>query len=126
MAIDYKSLQSAIVNTKPINTDTTGKDYIGINRPAITSLEGLYYNLLVVLFWVVSIAAVLTFLYAGISYMTAGGDAEKAEKAKRIIIGSVIGMLIILASFLIFRTTVNVVGAGPNADMSDVLNQTGP
>jgi hypothetical protein len=45
------------------------------------------------------IIAVGLVLYAGFLWMTAAGAADKIERAKKILIGAVIGLIIILASF---------------------------
>jgi hypothetical protein len=47
------------------------------------------------------IIAVGLMIYAGFLWMTAAGDEEKISKAKKIIIAAVVGIIIILASFLI-------------------------
>lgn len=122
--IDISPLQSAAASRVPINTNPVPSgDCIGINCDNTTSLGRLYYNGLVTLLYAASIIAVLTFIYAGISYVTAGGEADKVEKAKKMIIGSIIGMLIIASAFIVFRTSVNVVKAPSGADMNEVLNQ---
>jgi type IV secretory pathway VirB2 component (pilin) len=45
--------------------------------------------------------AVILLIVAGIKYMTAGGDAEKAGSAKGAIINSVIGIVIVVAAVFI-------------------------
>lgn len=55
-------------------------------------------------------------LYGGFAYMTAGGDAEKASKARKILINAAIGLVIIfssyaIASFVISKLT-GATGAG--------------
>ncbi|MFA6130858.1 MAG: IPT/TIG domain-containing protein [Patescibacteria group bacterium] len=50
---------------------------------------------------VLGIIATLIVLYGGWRYMTAGGDADKVDKAKKILINGGIGLVIILASYAI-------------------------
>lgn len=45
--------------------------------------------------------AVIILIVGGIQYLTAGGNAEKAEGAKKLIINAVIGIVIILAAAFI-------------------------
>ena len=63
------------------------------------------------------IIAVGLIIYAGWLWMTAGGEAQKIEKAKKILIGAVIGLLIILASFalvsFILSRLLDATGGGP-------------
>lgn len=49
------------------------------------------------------ILATLIILYGGYVWMTSGGNADKIDKAKRIIINGVIGLIIILSSYAIAR-----------------------
>jgi hypothetical protein len=49
------------------------------------------------------ILATIIILYGGFVWMTSGGNAEKIDKAKRILINGVIGLLIILSSYAIAR-----------------------
>lgn len=53
------------------------------------------------------IIAVLITLYGGYMYMTAGGNEEKVEQAKKILINGAIGLVIIFASFAITRFVIN-------------------
>jgi len=54
-----------------------------------------------------TLAAFLAFVYAGILYVTAYGNDENLEKAKKIMIYAVIGLILIIASYSIvsFLTT---------------------
>ncbi len=40
-------------------------------------------------------------VYAGFTWMTAGGNEEKIKKAKKIITNSIIGLIIVIASYII-------------------------
>ncbi|MFA5359760.1 MAG: Ig-like domain-containing protein [Patescibacteria group bacterium] len=53
------------------------------------------------------IIAVSLVMYAGWMYMTAEGDSEKVEKAKKILVGALIGLVICLASFAIASFILN-------------------
>ena len=53
--------------------------------------------------------AVVMIIYGGFLYVTAGGNNEKIESAKKIIMYAVVGIIVILLSFAIVNT---VLGAG--------------
>ncbi len=55
------------------------------------------------------IAAVIAIIYGGYLYITSGGDPEKAQKAKRVIMYSVIAIVVITLSFIIYNTVMNCV-----------------
>ncbi|MFH1522984.1 MAG: fibronectin type III domain-containing protein [Patescibacteria group bacterium] len=61
--------------------------------------------------------AVGMIMYSGWLWMTAGGNQEKIDKAKKILIGAIIGLVIILSSFAIVTFIINrmledVIGGG--------------
>jgi hypothetical protein len=66
------------------------------NQPA---LENIYYNLITWLLIICGIIAVLSFIYGGVMYITSSGDTEKAERGKKTIVGSIIGIVIIMLSY---------------------------
>lgn len=91
--------------------------------------QNFIFNAALILIWALGILAFLTFLYAGVKYITAGGDAEKTESAKKIIIGSIIGLFLVIGSYLIFNTAVSVLTAKSIAnpqDVNKIMNQTYP
>ncbi|MDD5291300.1 MAG: IPT/TIG domain-containing protein [Patescibacteria group bacterium] len=67
------------------------------------------------------IIAVGLIIYAGWLYMTAAGEEEKIEKAKKILTGAIIGLVIVLSAFAIASFILNKLltattpGAGPGA-----------
>lgn len=57
----------------------------------------------------------ILFIYAGVLYITAGGSSKDTDKAKKILVNSVVGYLIALAAWLIIDTLVKGLGYnGPN------------
>ena len=55
---------------------------------------------------VLGIIFLILVIYAGFLWMTAGGNADRVDKAKKILIQSVIGLIIILLSFAITNSFV--------------------
>lgn len=56
--------------------------------------------------FVLTIAAIVAFFYlvvSGFQYITAGGDAAKAQTARQGIVNALIGIVIILVSYIILR-----------------------
>ncbi|MFA6393628.1 MAG: IPT/TIG domain-containing protein [Patescibacteria group bacterium] len=58
-------------------------------------------NVVRVLLGFLALVAVIIIMYGGFIWMTAGGNAEKIEKAKKILRNAAIGLLIILSAFAI-------------------------
>ncbi len=76
---------------------------LGQAKPASgpTDLPKLIGNLINVVLSVMGIVFVILIVYAGILYMQAGSDPKNAEKAKSLIINSIIGLIIIVAAYAI-------------------------
>lgn len=68
-----------------------------------TSVEQVMAYIIYWLTWLGGLAAFLFVLYGGFRYLTAGGNPANADAAKRIIIGSLIGMVIMALSYAIVR-----------------------
>ncbi|MDO8668895.1 MAG: Ig-like domain-containing protein [Candidatus Buchananbacteria bacterium] len=63
------------------------------------------------------IFAVIMVLYGGFVWMTSGGDPAKIEKAKKILINTVIGIIIILSSYIITAFIIGILaGFGGGGD----------
>jgi hypothetical protein len=57
--------------------------------------------------WILGITgslALLFFIYGGVMFLISGGSSERVQQAKQIIIGSIIGVVIVLTSFMIINT----------------------
>lgn len=70
------------------------------------------------------LAAVLAIVYGGILYVTAGGEQERADKGKKNITYSVIGLLIVMSSWAIVRTVIEIPSGQENASIA-TSNQGG-
>ncbi|MBU4102748.1 pilin [Patescibacteria group bacterium] len=59
--------------------------------------------------------ALLMFIYGGIMFLVSAGSSEKVQQAKQIIIGAVIGLVIVFASYTIIQfvfTALEIPNAG--------------
>jgi quinol-cytochrome oxidoreductase complex cytochrome b subunit len=64
---------------------------------------------------ILGILAVIYFIYGGSLYLTAGSDPEKATKGRTVIINAIIGIIIIVASFVIVQLVSNALATAPHA-----------
>lgn len=72
----------------------------GLSDRSLLSIIG---SIISVFLSVLGVIALCIVIYAGYLWMTAGGDAEKVGKAKKLMINAAIGLVIILSSFAIVR-----------------------
>lgn len=66
-------------------------------------LEMLISNLVNIVLVGVGLVAVIYLIWGGVTYVTAGGDAEKASKGRITITNAIIGIVIIAASLAIYN-----------------------
>jgi hypothetical protein len=84
-------------------TDSTPpecKSYCGGNY----TLNEMFQTVINVAEWIWGIAgslALLAFVYGGIMFLISGGSSEKVAKAKQIIIGATLGLIIVFTSYII-------------------------
>jgi len=66
----------------------------------------------------VTTIAVLMLLYGGFLWITDRGESDSVEKAKKIIAGSIIGILIIISAYTVINTISGFGYKGPQCDLS--------
>lgn len=68
-----------------------------------TGSLGIIAKMIVFLNWFIAIITIVMIMYAGFLMLTGGGDEEKSDRAKRTISYAIIGVVIILFSYVIYR-----------------------
>lgn len=63
-----------------------------------------------ILLAVAGVAAVLFIIIGGMQYITAGGNEEQAEKGRKALINAVIGLVVVIMSYVIVNVIVNLLG----------------
>ncbi len=81
-----------------------------------TGLTGVIGQAITLAFGVAAIVAVIYLIIGGFSYVTAGGNPEAVEAAKTTIVNAVIGLLVILASYLIVNFILDSLNARVSLD----------
>ncbi|MFH2063454.1 MAG: hypothetical protein ABIJ46_04895 [bacterium] len=76
-------------------------DVAGLGGTESGSLIGLIGTTVSALLFLVGVVFLVLIVYAGFLWMTAGGKDDQVGTAKRILTGSVIGMLIVFAAYAI-------------------------
>ncbi|HUT22466.1 MAG TPA: hypothetical protein VMX18_03670 [Candidatus Bipolaricaulota bacterium] len=73
-------------------------DQAGLQSESIAVIVGRIIRVILTLLGVILL---LLLIYAGIMWMTAGGDANQVKKAKEMIINAMIGLAIVLSAYAI-------------------------
>jgi hypothetical protein len=97
--------------------DTTGK--IISDAATLNCLPVIFANLLSALLAFAGLMAVLMFVMGSFKFINSAGDPKKIEGAKNSFVYGLIGLVIILFSFLIIRIISTVTGVECVADFTN-------
>lgn len=78
-----------------------------------TSLRGLVLTIVNYFLGFLGLLAVIMIIYGGVSYVTSAGNDEAVGKAKKVIMYALIGIIVILLSFVLVRA---VLGGGTGTE----------
>lgn len=76
------------------------------------TFTGLVMSMIDIILWVVGILAVLFVIIGGVRYILASGNEEAAEAAKKMILHAVLGIVIVILSFVMIRIIVSALTLG--------------
>ena len=71
------------------------------------NIEFYMSQIITIILSVLGVVFLILIIYAGITWMTAAGNEEKAKKAKELIIEAIIGLIIVLAAYAISYFIIN-------------------
>lgn len=100
MALTLVVSAPAVVSAQALTPDS-----LGISQPGAVGLNGsvdIRVTIARIIRAAMSFIGTILFLivvYAGVLWMTAGGNSEKVEEAKKWLFGAIIGLIIILAAY---------------------------
>jgi len=103
------SASATVSLAAPISVGGETINPVGILRGSLSSLVSNIINLILV---IAGVLAVIYLIWGGITYITAGGEAEKAGKGRTAITNAIIGIIIIAASLVIYNSVTNSVESG--------------
>ncbi len=111
----YGPLAVASVVATPLAAFAQGVETVGgVNaiQPATSSgsLSDTVSKVLNIIFWVATIMAIIYLVMSGINYITAGGDPEKADGARKGIVNAIIGLVIIALAYVIVGAVTGSIG----------------
>ncbi|MBR3204283.1 hypothetical protein IKF81_01210 [Candidatus Saccharibacteria bacterium] len=67
------------------------------------------------LFFLAGLLAVILIAVSGFNFITSGGDVGKAQKAKKMLTGTIVGLVIVLLSQVIVNTILGMLNSGGGA-----------
>ena len=110
LALSLTSVAFAQAPTSPIiPPGFTANNMIG-NITNTDTLVGVIMGLVNWIAWFVGLLAVLMGLYAGILFITAGGNAETVTKARNILLYAIVGIAVAILAFSLVAISQSVFG----------------
>jgi cytochrome bd-type quinol oxidase subunit 2 len=80
-----------------------------------SSFRSLILNIVNFFLLFLGLIAVIMIIYGGITYVTAAGNQESIDKAKKVIMYAIVGIIIVMISFALVSTVIG--GAGQGAEV---------
>lgn len=113
-------------------TNVSG-DQVSVDNPCqVRDFVNLFIYLMKWGLSILSILAVLMFVYGGFQFLTAAGRASKVDEGRRVIIGTVVGVIVSLSAYVIINFTVSaisgyrVVSSNPFGVIAAVFGNVNP
>lgn len=94
---------------KACTDSQAGKD---VNDCGLTEALQTVINFSQLLLALTGSAALLVFIYGGLMWILAAGKAEMIDKGRQALVAAVVGMVIVLSSWLIVNSTINALSNG--------------
>lgn len=97
-------LLALTIGDQPINAPKT------IPTGGMTTAQEIVRNGIGIVFVLAIVAAVILLAWAGIMWASSQGDKQKVTNARRMIVFTIIGLVLILSSFMIINLIGNIAG----------------
>jgi heme/copper-type cytochrome/quinol oxidase subunit 2 len=111
----FAILAVALTASSALALDVTGNsDITGLSPSSSLSAKTIINNIVNIILYAAGILAIVYLIWGGVTYITAGGDAEKATKGRVAITNAIIGIAIIVAALAIFKLAVQLPGGTDN------------
>lgn len=116
-------LSLALLTAPILALAQTGGVSEGLNSPGLssqfgfgslqrqTTLKGLLIEIIRIMLLLAGIIAVMFVIIGGYYYVTAQGNEEQAEKGKNTLINAIIGIVVIILSYVIINVVSNLVSS---------------
>jgi hypothetical protein len=111
-------LISLVVQTMPVFaqsvTDNLSPTCKSDGNCELNDFMRIFINISKIILGLTGSLALIAFIYGGVMFLISGGSSEKVTKAKQIIVGAVVGIIIVLASWTIIGFVFKALGIEGN------------
>src|SRR6056297_1357493 len=112
LAVFYFSYPS-ISQAKCTEEPCTGEPFPNPLGEGVTNPSEVIGNVIQAVLGIVGSLALLMFVYGGLTWMLSGGNNERVQKGKTILVWATVGLIVIFASYALVRFVITgITGAG--------------
>lgn len=108
----YGLIASVVVMPTLVFAQLNTNQIAGASQLEDTSISVLIQAAMRWLLYIVGFLAVIGFVISGIFYLTAAGDEGQIDKAKSIMVSSIVGILVALLGLIIITAVTRFLGGG--------------
>lgn len=102
--IDWKTIPGCFQNVSATLPGASSATNVGSDVPTIQCVEAIFGNAVFAVVTLSGIAVFIMLLIGGFNFLFSGGDQKKVEQAQKTITNAIIGMVVIVAAYLILQT----------------------
>ncbi len=98
------------------------------DKQAQATFEGVIGTIFTYLLIAGALVAIIFLIWGGIKWITSGGDKTKVESARHTIIGAILGLIVVFASFLIISVVLGTLfgfDIGEGFSLPSLIDQSG-
>lgn len=100
------------------SSDCPGGDATYCGNYKLNDFVSLAINVSKWILGIVGSLALVMFIYGGFLFLISGGSSDKISQANKIVVAAVIGLVIVLASFLIIKFVMGSMGLDWNGQIA--------
>ena len=108
------SVNTTLAHTTPLLNDTSGATYspgcISRGDCSLNDFVTIGIRISQIILGVVGSLALLAFVYGGVLWLISGGSSERVTRGKQTMIGAIIGLFIVFASYTIIHFVATALG----------------
>jgi len=114
-------------NDAALTQDTAFRQAAGYNTATRLTLSSIIARVIKVILSMLGIIFIILLIYAGLGWMTSGGNEEKVGKAKKTITAAIIGLVIVLSAYAITVFVIdNLIGSTIGSGSTDNVTPGSP
>lgn len=102
-------INQAIVSAVSLDACQYNRQSAACSGGDASAVDNLAVKIVNAMLYLVGAGAVITIIYAGIQYATSGGNSQKIEKAKKVLIYAVVGLVVAIFAYALVNYVLTMI-----------------